>query len=193
MLPPVSKEDPKPGRWVLPIVIVALIGVTYIFVNSLPAADVAASTSTTTSTTTTTQPPATTSTTLPNDILAFLQEVDRFDAESEALLVRLNEVNDAWEARDITQDEAGEGFEEVRDGAQQLANEVAATSVPDPYQPAWPDTIAASQALVVAADNVIAGFEAPDDGSLRREAVDAYAVETATFQAQLDTVRSLTP
>ena len=193
MLPIVSKEDPKPGRWVLPIVIVALIGVTYVFVNSLPAADVAASTSTTSSTTSTTMPPSTTSSTLANDVLAFLQEIDRFDTVSQELLTQLNEVNDAWEARDISQEQAGEGFAAVRDGAQALANEVAATAVPDPFQPAWPDTIAASQALVTAADNVIAGFEAPDDGTLRREAVDAYAVETAAFQAQLDTVRSLTP
>lgn len=173
--------------------VVSLIGVTYIFVNSLPAADVAASTSTTSSTTTTTEPPPTTSTTLPNDILAFLQEVDRFDTESADLLVRLNEVNDAWEDREISSDETGAGFEEVRDGAQQLANEVAATTVPDPYQPAWPDTIAASQALVAAAEDVITGFEAPDDGTLRRQAVAAYADETVAFQAQLDTVRSLTP
>ncbi len=193
MLPPVSKEDPKPGRWVLPIVIVALIGVTYVFVNSLPAADVAASTSTTSSTTSTTLPPSTTSSTLANDILAFLQEVDRFDAQSGDLLTQLNEVNDAWEARDITQEEAAQGFAAVRDGAQELANQVAATTVPDSFQPAWPDTIAASQALVTAADAVIAGFEAPDDGTLRREAVAAFAVQTTTFQDQLDTVRSLTP
>lgn len=193
MLPHVSKEDPKPGRWVLPMVIVVLIGITYVFVNSLPPADVAASTSTTSSTTTTTAPASTTSSTLANDVLAFLQEVDRFDAESGDLLSQLNQVNDQWEAREISQDEAAAGFAAVRDGAQGLANQVAATAVPDPFQPSWPDTITASQALVTAADAVIAGFEAPDDGTLRREAVAAYQTTTVAFQDQLDTVRSLTP
>jgi len=189
----VSKEDPKPGRWVLPIVIVALIGLTYVFVNALPEADVAASTTSTSSTTTTTEPASTTSSTLPTDILAFLNEVDRFDAIAQDLQTQLNDVNDAWEARDISGDEAAAGFTAVRDGAQELANQVAATSVPEAFQPAWPDTITTSQALVVAADAVIAGFEAPDDGTARREAVTAYNEATAAFQDQLDTVRSLTP
>ncbi len=188
-----SKEDPKPGRWILPIVIVALIGVTYLFVNALPAADVAASTSTTQATTTTTTAPPATTTTLPNDILAFLQEVDRFDARASELQTELNAVNDAWEAGEIDFDAALAGFETVRDGAQDLANEVAATSVPDPYTPAWPDTITASQDLVVAAEAVIAGLQAPDDGTARREAVTLYNEETVAFQDQLDVVRSLTP
>ena len=193
MLIAVSKEDPKPGRWILPVVIVALIGVTYLFVNALPAADVAASTSTTIATTTSTTAPPATTTTLPNDILAFLQEVDRFDATASELQTELNAVNDAWEAGDIDFDTALAGFEAVRDGAQTLANEVAATSVPDPYTPAWPDTITAAQDLVVAAEAVIAGLQAPDDGTARREAVALYNEETVAFQDQLDVVRSLTP
>ena len=193
MLIAVSKEDPKPGRWILPVVIVALIGVTYLFVNALPAADVAASTSTTVATTTSTTAPPATTTTLPNDILAFLQEVDRFDATASELQTELNAVNDAWEAGDIDFDTALAGFEAVRDGAQTLANEVAATSVPDPYVDAWPETIALAEDLVVRADAVIAGLEAPDDGTARREAVAAYNEETVAFQDQLDVVRSLTP
>ena len=166
---------------------------TYIFVYSLPAADVAASTSTTSSTTTTTQPGSTTTSTLPADILAFLQEVDRFEAVSQDLLTELTETNDQWEAREISSDEAAAGFAAVRDGAQELANQVAATTVPDPYAPAWPDTIVASQQLVTTAEAVIEGFEAPDDGTLRREAVAQYQVDTVAFQDQLDAVRALTP
>ena len=188
-----SKEDPKPGRWVLPIVIVALIGFTYIFVTSLPEADVAASTTTTVAATTTTAPVATTTTILPNDILAFLQELDRFEGVAEQLQTDLNAVNESWEAGDIEVEQAEAGFTAVRDGAQVLANEVAATSVPDPYTPAWPDTITASQALVSAADAVIAGLLAPDDGTARREAVVAYNEATVAFTSQLDVVRSLTP
>lgn len=189
-----SKEDPKPGRWILPIAIAALIGFTYVFVNALPAADVAASTSTTTTSTTTTAPTTTTSSTLPTDILAFLQEVDRFDGWAVDLQADLNTVNDQWEADEIDLTTALSGFESVRDGAQDLANQVAATTVPDPFAPAWPATITAAQGLVTAAQAVVDGLEAPDDGSARREAVQSYNEEaTPTFLDQLDTVRSLTP
>lgn len=194
MLPDVSKEDPKPGRWILPVVIVALIGFTYVFVNALPAADVAASTTTTAPTTTTTVPPSTTSSTLPNDILAFLQEVDRFDSSAQELQTDLNTVNDQWESDEIDFDTALAGFEAVRDDAQDLANQVAATSVPDAYASAWPDTITTAQGLVTAAQAVVDGLTAPDDGSARREAVRAYNEDaTPTFLNQLDTVRALTP
>ena len=188
-----SKEDPKHGRWILPIVIAGLIGFTYVFVNALPAADVAASTTTTSTTTTTAAPTTTTSTTLPADIKAFLLEVDRFEDVAKELDVELNSVNDAWEAKEIDFDTAHADFTAVRDGAQVLADEVTATSVPDPYVEAWPETIALAEDLVVRADAVIAGLEAPDDGTARREAVAAYDTATADFLAQLDVVRAQTP
>jgi hypothetical protein len=192
----VSKTDPKPGRWILPAVIAALIGFTYMFVNALPAADVAASTSTTSSTTTTTVAPTTTSTTLPNDILAFLQELDRFEAVAISLLTDLEQVNDDWENRDrtgMTFEEAHAGFEAVKVGAQELSDEVANTTVPEPYPPAWPETRAAAEILPATAQEVIEGLLEPDDGARRREAVIAYGDATTGFTEQLDVVRALTP
>ncbi len=191
-----SKTDPKPGRWILPVVIAALIGFTYLFVTALPAADVAASTSTTSSTTTTTIAPTTTSTTLPNDILAFIQEVERFEEIAIALQIDLEQVNDDWENRDQTGmsiDETEAGFVAVRDAAQELSDQVTATSVPEPYPPQWPETITAAELLPAIAQQVIDGLLAPDDGSLRREAVLAYAEATTAFTNQLDVVLSLTP
>ncbi|MCL1598957.1 MAG: hypothetical protein M3094_07220, partial [Actinomycetia bacterium] len=135
----------------------------------------------------------TTTSTLPTDILAFLAEVDRFEAAAADLLVELNGVNEQWENEDIEYDAALDGFTKVHDDAQDLANQVAKTTVPDPYTPAWPDTITASQDLVVKAEAVIDGLKAPDDGTLRREAVQAYNDATVAFAAQLDTVRRLTP
>jgi hypothetical protein len=196
MLTPVSTTDPKPGRWILPVVIAALIGFTYLFVDALPAADVAASTSTTAPTTTTTTVPPSTTTTLANDILAFLQEVDRFETESRGLQADLDQVNDDWENRDrtgATLDETRHGFEEVRDGAQELSNQVAAATVPEPFPPAWNDTVVASQLLVTRAQEVIDGLLAPDDGSERRVAVIAFGDATTAFIQQLDAVRALTP
>jgi len=193
MLSGVSKEDPKPGRWILPIVIVTLIGFTYVFVNALPAADVSASSTTTVPTTTTTTVAPTTTSTLPNDILAFLAEVDRFETLAADLLVELNNVNSQWEAKDIDIHDTEDAFIVLRDDAQKLADQVAATTVPDPYSPAWPDAITTSQDLVTQADAVIEGLLAPDDGTLRRAAVQAYNDATVAFSAQLDVVRGLTP
>lgn len=192
MLTGVSKEDPKPGRWILPIIIAALIGFTYVFVNALPPADIAASTTTTLPPTTTTIAQTTTSSTLPIDILAFLQELDRFENVANDIQTEMDEVNNAREDG-ATVDDTGAAFEAVKDEAQDLANQVAATSVPDVFASAWPDTIAASQDLVTQAQAVIDGFRAPDDGTLRRAAVEEYPVTTLAFNDQLDIVRELTP
>jgi len=192
MLSGVSKEDPKPGRWILPIVIAALIGFTYVFVTALPVADIAASTTTTLPPTTTQPPTTTTTSTLPTDVLAFLQELDRFENLANDLQTEMDAVNNAREDG-ASFDDTLAGFEAVQDGAQDLANQVAATTVPDVFAPAWPGTIDASQDLVTQADAVIEGLRAPDDGTQRREAVAEYAVKTTAFINQLDVVRGLTP
>lgn len=196
MLLSVTTYDPKPGRWILPVVIVVLIGFTYLFVNALPAADVAASTSTTSSTTTTEPPTTSTSTTLPNAILAFLQEVDRFETEAVAMQADLNQANEDWENRSTTGatlDETKTVFEEVKNRAQTLSEQIAAAIVPEPFPSAWPAATTAAQQLVTRADEVISGLAAPDDGSQRRQAVTAYGEATTAFTAELDTVRALTP
>lgn len=177
----------------LPIVIAALIGFTYIFVNALPPADVAASTSTTIATTTTTTEPPVTTTTLSNEVLAFLQEVDRFESVASGLREDLNTTNTAWEADEITIDQADDRFVQVQADAQTLANQVAATVVPAEFQSAWNDTITAAQTLVASAQAVVDGLREPDDGTLRREAVIQYSADTDAFIAQLDNVRALKP
>lgn len=188
-----SRQDPKPGRYILPIVVAALIGVTYVFVSALPPVDIATETSTTISSSGATIPATSTTSTLPSDLLAFLAEVDRFEADAADNLAKLNDVNAQWEAGDIEFVEARTGFTEVRDASQSLADQVAATTVPSTYESAWPDTITASEDLVTTATAVIAGLEAPDDGTQRQEAVQAFNDSSIAFAAQLDVVRGLTP
>ena len=191
-----SRQDPKPGRYILPVVIAALIGVTYVFVNALPPVDITtSSTSTTLSATAATAAPTDTSTTstLPSDAVAFLAEVDRFQAVAADNLVQLNDVNSGWEADEIEYSETKSGFTEVRDSSQNLADQMAATTVPEIYQASWPDTLVAAQDLVTKATAAIAGLEAPDDGTLRQQGVQAFNDTSIAFAAQLDVVRGQTP
>ncbi len=191
-----SKQDPKHGRWILPVVIAALIGFTVVFVRALPAADIVESTTTTTSSTTTTTLPTTTTTTLPADIRAFLGEVDRFEETAKTLRDDLNHVNDDWENREetgVSIQETEEDFQAVIDAQQQLANEVSSTSVPEPYEDTWPQTKTLSQDLVTLAEAVLDGLLAPDDGTARREAVENYNIGVDAFLAQLEVVRQATP
>jgi uncharacterized protein YukE len=49
-----SNPDPKPGRWILPLIIIGMVGFTYFFVSSLPTPEPEGTTSTSAAVTTTT-------------------------------------------------------------------------------------------------------------------------------------------
>lgn len=193
-----SKEDPKHGRWILPVVIAALIGFTYLFVTALPPAEIPVGTTTTVvaSQTTTTAPTETTTTTLPADIAAFLSLVDGYEATANTIANDIDDTNTAWENRADgvpSFEDTLAALEAAKVEAQTLSDSVEATNPPDAYTAVWPDSITTAAALPPGVDAVTDGLRAPDDGTARREAVDAYEVLTAEFLASLDLVRAATP
>ena len=193
-----SKEDPKHGRWILPVVIAALIGFTYLFVTALPPAEIPVGTTTTVvaSETTTSVPDITTTTTLPADIAAFLRLVDGYESTANSIANDIDDANTAWENRqdDVPSfDDTLAAFEAAKAEAQSLSDSVAATNAPDAYAAAWPESVTAAATLPPGVDAVIAGLRAPDDGTARREAVDAYELLTTEFLGSLNEVRAATP
>ncbi len=193
-----SKEDPKHGRWILPVAVAALIGFTYLFVTALPPAEIPVGTTTTVvaSDTTTSIPDDITTTTLPADIAAFLRLVDGYEATAVSIAADIDAANTAWENKEDDVPSFAEtlaAFETAKVEAQTLNDSVAATNPPDAYAAVWPDSIAAAATLPPGVDAVIEGLRAPDDGTARREAVDAYEVLTTEFIATLDQVKAATP
>ena len=190
-----SKEDPKHGRWILPAVVAALIGFTYLFVNALPPAEIPVGTTTTVvaAETTTTTAAATTTTTLPADIAAFLQLVNGYASDATTINSDIDGANTARENGEAEFAETLVVFEASAVEAQTLSDNVAATNPPDIYAAVWPNAVTAAAALPPGANAVIDGLRAPDDGTARREAVAAYAVLTDDFLTALDAVTAATP
>ena len=195
-----SKEDPKHGLWILPVVVAALIGFTYLFVNALPPAEIPVGTTTTVvasgSTTTTTSGGTTTTTSLPPDIDAFMRLLDGYAGDATQIQSDLDAANDAWENRadDVPSfNDTLAAFETALVEAQTLSDNVAATNPPDAYTSVWPASVAAAAELPPGAQAAIDGLRAPDDGTARREAVAAYGVLTDDFLATIDAVKAVTP
>ncbi len=191
-----SKEDPKHGRWILPVVVAALIGITYLFVNALPPAEIPVGTTTTvvaSESTTTTVAGSTTSTTLPSDLAAFLQLVDEYASDATRIAAEIDAANTAWENDEASFADTLASFEASAVEAQTLSDSVAATNAPDVYVAVWPDAVTAAAALPPGVDAVIEGLRAPDDGTARREAVAAYATLTDEFLTAIDAVEAATP
>jgi hypothetical protein len=191
----VSKEDPKHGRWILPVVVAALIGFTYLFVNALPPAEIPVGTTTTTvaAETTTTTVVATTTTTLPADIAAFLQLINGYASDATQINSDIEAANAAWENDEAEFSETLASFEAAVVEAQTLSDNVAATNPPDLYAAVWPDAVSTAAELPTGASAVVEGLRAADDGTLRREAVAAYSLVTDDFLAALDAVTAATP
>ena len=187
-----SKQDPKHGRWILPLVIAGLVGLTYSFVNALPPAEVPLGT-TIPRATSSTLPPETTTTTLPPEIEAFLILLDGYETTATEIQATIDETNDAWENKDITFSETLAQFTQSRVDAQTLSDSVEATNPPAVYATEWPTAVTTAEELPLGVDDIVAGLRAADDGSLRRAAVGEYAQLTDDFVASLDGVRAETP
>jgi hypothetical protein len=103
-------SDPRPGRWLLPLVILGMVLFTYVFVQALPAADSEGNDLSTGAETTTTTVPdedtTTTSTTeavvLDPSVQAFLDLVDSQEIALTGFQTEMATINGQWDAAERT-------------------------------------------------------------------------------------------
>ena len=191
--------DPKPGRWILPLVILGMIAFTYFFVRSLPEASpdttvVAGGTTPTTvgegGATTTSVPGGTGS--VPDEAAAYIGELDRINGEFQALNAELVAVNTGFDAdpREIEFADAEPRMEAVATGSQALSDQVAAL-VPPAGLEANQEALAAAASLAArAAGESLSGLQSADPGDLRRAAVTAYTGAVTDFDVEVQNART---
>jgi uncharacterized phage infection (PIP) family protein YhgE len=185
------KTDPKHGRWILPLVVAAIVLFTYIFVNSLPPGSVPDSTTTTTTeATTTTTTSATTTTTVPDALAGFIADLDGYAASVATLLGDATTINQQWDDRTV-------GLSVIRDELTRIATEsttllasVQAAVAPPLVADAWEGVVAAAQSLQAGADGMVSGLEAPDTGEARRAALADFQAAAAGFAESVTAVRT---
>lgn len=182
---PVANPDPKHGRWILPLIIVAMIVLTFTFVNGLEPAENEAGTTTTT----TTLPPPTT-TTLPTEVTAYLVTLDAFESQARGFQDQLIGVNDDWESRALNQGETEDGFIGVRDAIAVWESEVNLAEVPQSLAATHVQLVQSIGDLAPKIDDIVLGLLAPDDGTLRRTAVNEFRNEVQDVLDAIDTLRS---
>ena len=145
-----ANPDPKPGRWILPLVVLALVATTYWFVDALPPATSPAAagggsgalTGTTDAgpnptVTTTEAPDATTTTTLLPQVAAFLDRVDDVGTRADQLGADARTINDGWDARTAGLSEIQAELDRIETETTALADEVQAETPPDVLAGAW--------------------------------------------------------
>ena len=175
-------SDPKPGRLVLPIVLIGMIATTYTFVRSIdeepvveeaveeqvPEEEVEIKTEETTTTTTTT---------IPREVLDYIEELISEKSTADQLGQKVIEANEKWDNKDVTYQEAQEEFKENISDAAQFSDTIA--------QPGPPDSnttlVNAHEEIKTIAENIFQdtqeifeGLMASDTGERRSAAIESF-------------------
>ncbi len=187
---PVSKEDPKHGRWILPLVVAALVLFTWTFVNNLPAAETPLTTTTEAAarTTTTAPPEETTTTTVAPEVIAFVATLDQLAAEAEELQATAQQINDEYP--DTT------GYGDTRDALSDLRvstsefNDRVGEIVPlAAGEDQWSDVTTAAATMQLEADNMFDGLVNTSGSEKRLTALADYNIAAGTFVQKLADVK----
>ncbi len=191
-------EDPKPGRLVLPLVLIGMIATTYTFINRVAAnnnleiqpeesqVEEVVETETTTEESTTT-----TTTTLPDEVITYLEEISSEKIQSNDLASKVLEANDNWDNESVTYQEAKDEFANFIEDAEQFVLTV--------NEPGPPNTFAGliksheelkSLAQLIYEDTLelLEGLTSSDTGERRAAALDSFNNNVNLFQQKIEEI-----
>ena len=187
-------SDPKPGRLVLPLVLIGMIATTYTFVRSIDEEpvveevvveeevveeEVAVETEETTTTTTT----------IPREVLDYIEELLSEKNAADQLGQKVIEANERWDNKDVTYQEAQEEFKDNISDAAQFSETIA--------QPGPPDSnttlVNAHEELKTIAENIFQdteeifeGLMASDTGERRSAAIESFNTNIELLKQKID-------
>lgn len=185
--------DPKPGRWILPLVVLGMIAFTYFFVRELPEAStettlVSGGDTTTTApvgdgSTSTTQ----TQTPLDPDTQAYLDTVDEINENLQVQRTEIVTVNDGFNAdpREVEYPDAESRFEAVSTTTTELADQLRALTPPAGLEGNQTTLQTAIDLAVVSANEALSGLRSTDTGDRRNAAVAAFDQSSADFDTEV--------
>ena len=190
--------DPKPGRWILPLVVLGMIAFTYFFIRELPEASpdttLASGTTSTTApgdeTTTTSAPPN--GGTIDPEVQAYLDELDQVNNALQLLRTEMVTVNDGFDAdpREIEYGDAEARMETIETDAQALADQVAAMVVPEGFETNHQALTSAIDTAAGAAEEALDGLQSDDDGEVRQAAVVAFNTAADNFNTEVASTKA---
>ena len=189
--------DPKPGRIVLPLVLIGMIATTYTFINRVatnndiniiaeetPVETIAEVVVEDTSTTTT-------STTLPDNYVAYLEEITAEKIQATELGKEVLEANENWDDKTLTYQEAKDEFRAFIATAEQFVSTVSDPGPPNEYA----NLVTSHEELktlvnLIYLDTVelLAGLESSDTGEQRAAALDAFNNDLDQFIKKIEEI-----
>ena len=190
--------DPKPGRLILPLVLIGMIATTYTFINRVAtqndlelveSEEVTEEISTEPVEETTTS--TSTTTTIPEDVVKYLEEITGEKIQAIELGKKVLETNQRWDDKATTYQEAQQEFQEFIDD---FANFVIVFTEPGP--PVVQSNLNSSHDELVILVNLIyddtqellEGLTAPDTGERRTAALESFNSNLDLFIERIEQV-----
>ncbi len=188
--------DPKPGRLILPLVLIGMIATTYTFINRVAtnnSIDIVEDTTTTTISTeasidTTT---TTTTTTLPEGVVNYLEEITGEKIQVIELGKKVLETNQRWDDKITTYQEAQQEFQDFIDDFEQFVG-----LFENPGPPSSESSLVSThEELTVLANllyadtlELLEGLTAPDTGERRKAALNSFNSNLDLFINKIEQV-----
>ena len=191
-------SDPKPGRLVLPIVLIGMIATTYTFVRSIDEEpvvedvvieeevveeEVAVETEETTTTTTT----------IPREVLDYIEELLSEKSTADQLGQKVIEANEKWDNKDVTYQEAQEEFKQNISDAAQFSDTIAKPGPPDSNT----TLVNAHEEIKTIAENIFQdtqeifeGLMASETGERRSAAIESFNTNIELLKQKIDLIVS---
>jgi len=192
-------SDPKPGRLILPLVLIGMIATTYTFINRVTTnnnlevinieenadeeivSEEVVDESTTTSTTTT----------LPENVVAYLEEIQAEKIQSTELGKKVLETNERWNNKETSYQEAQQEFKEFISDAEQFV-----ATVTDPGPPTSNASLVSNhEELKVLVSliyedtkELLEGLTASDTGERRSAALSSFNSNLGSFQQKIEEI-----
>ena len=192
-------SDPKPGRLILPLVLIGMIATTYTFINRVTTnnnlevinieedADEEIVSEEVVDETTTTS----TTTTLPENVVAYLEEIQAEKIQSTELGKKVLETNERWNNKETSYQEAQQEFKEFISDAEQFV-----ATVTDPGPPTSNANLVSNHEEVKVLVSLIyedtkellEGLTASDTGERRSAALSSFNSNLGSFQQKIEEI-----
>ncbi len=190
-------EDPKPGRLVLPLVLIGMIATTYTFINRVstdnnleiePVVDDIVETIEI-------EPEEeTTTTTLPDEVVTYLEEISSEKIQSIDLATKVLEANDRWDNEEITYQEAKDEFAKFIEDAEQFVSTVKDPGPPTTFAglvKSHEELKAIVELIYADTQELLEGLTSSDTGERRSAALESFNNNINEFQQKIEEIVSI--
>ena len=195
--------DPKPGRWILPLAVLGMVASACFFVRGSPSGpEQAADTGTTTAASDTTVPakgeegtgetPPTTAGEVDPETQAYLDGVTAILTSMQELHEEMSAVNGGFDAdpRTVPYSEAVDRLSALAENTDGAVAELDALTPPEALATNHETIRTAVTTAAAAADEALEGLQSGDDGTRRREAVNAFDQAVSDLETAIGNARS---